>query len=521
MEKFDNTPLKGSYSVCPLAPVHLVGLACLQLAAQLAFIDIRLSVIPPAVFIALCLAAPFIQRLRFFLPIIRRGDRKKPTIALTFDDGPDPATTPLLLDLLARHSLKATFFVIGEKTSAHPELIRDLLHRGHEVGNHSYRHDVFLMLRRPAVLVDEIVRCQEALKPLGVRPLAFRPPVGITNPYLFRALIGLGMYCAGFNCRGPDYGNSRVSGLAKRILRKVRPGDVVLLHDRSPKAGTPVEAWLDEVDAILTGIEKQGLKPAPLSQVIRRPVMEPVEVEEAGNQARVFYDGLAESYDAEQDQASQSLVRRVERERVLNRLPRLLHGSESVLEIGAGTGRFTLPVARAAGRVVAADLSGRMLDILARKAKGAGVENITIRRGDIARMSLPEDLESFDLICSFSCLEYVADLQELFRRLHPLLKTGGILYFTIAHRSFFRFFAQLGNAMRQGMWLHARSRKEIRRMLEASGFTTVEIPTHALKSVVSSGVLMEVVALKCAGSEKGYQDRLASPEFSVIPNEGN
>ncbi len=489
----NKTSQKVSYSICPLARIHLVGIALFQIAAIVVFVEVRLAAIPLAAFLLLCLAAPFIQRLRLFLPIIRRGDKTANSVGLTFDDGPDPLTTPLLLDLLAKHSVKATFFVVGEKVLAHPRLVRNMLERGHELGNHSFRHDVFLMLRRPKVLFDEILNCQEALKPFGVRPLAFRPPAGITNPYLFRILIQVQMYCAGFNCRGIDFGNRRVAGLAERILGCVRGGDVVLLHDRTPKADIPVEMWLKEVDRVLTGLRDKGLRASMLSRVINRPVMESIEEVGEPNQAKAFYDALADTYDAEQEMPSQSPVRQAEQECVMRRLPELLGGGESVLELGAGTGRFTLPIAQRAGRVLAIDLSGRMLDILGQKALSAELSNITLCQADFMKMTFERD---FDLICSFSCLEYISDAEQVFRRLHPLLKDGGVLYFTIAHRSFFRFFVQVGNAVRQGIWLHARSRREIRLMLESAGFSSVEVHTHALKSVISSGVLMEVVARK-------------------------
>jgi peptidoglycan/xylan/chitin deacetylase (PgdA/CDA1 family)/ubiquinone/menaquinone biosynthesis C-methylase UbiE len=484
---------KRSYSICPLAPAHLAGLAAFQLAASFAFIRPSLAAIPLAAFLATCLVAPFIQRLRFYLPIARRGVGRNPVVAITFDDGPDPTTTSALLELLAKHSVRATFFLIGRNVSEHPDLVSEILSHGHEVGNHSNSHDVFLMLRRPETLVAEIAACQNVLRPFGIKPLAFRPPVGITNPYLFRALIQLGMYCAGFSCRGVDFGNQRIAGLARRTLRCARAGDVVLLHDRLPGRGNSVGSWLQEIDTLLSGLRAKGLQPTPLSEVIERPVMESVGSEEDTNLVRTFYNGLAEGYDAEQEMVGQSFVRRAEWELVMGRLPQLLRCGGSVLEIGAGTGRFTLTMAKSVRRVMAVDISERMLNVLDQKAKNAGIENITTRQGDMAAFSAEEP---FDLICAFSCLEYVVDLESLLRSLHLFLKPDGTLYFTIAHRSLFRLFGQIGNAMRQGVWLHARSKMEITRMLRAAGFSSLELSAHALKSVVSSGILLEVIARK-------------------------
>jgi peptidoglycan/xylan/chitin deacetylase (PgdA/CDA1 family)/SAM-dependent methyltransferase len=458
---------------------------------MLAFADLRLAALPLGIFLILCIIAPFAQRLRFFLPIARRGSKKTPSVAITFDDGPDPHTTPLLLDMLSEHAVSAAFFVIGEKAEAHPELIREILIRGHEIGNHSYSHYKFLMLRGADTILKEIAACQKILEQFGIKSLAFRPPVGITNPPLFSILIQLGMYCAGFSCRAADFGNRRVPGMSRRILGKVRAGDVILLHDRLPAQEISVQTWLREVDDILKGIETKGFKAARLSEVIQRPVMEPTDSNMNPNMVRLFYDGLAGEYDAEQDR--HSIVRQAEQDVILNRLPRLLQKTDAVLEIGAGTGRFTLELANYSREVLAVDLSGRMLEILRQKAENAGVSNIRTLQGDIRQM----DLEGvFDVICAFSCLEYINDLEELFRYLRPHLKKNGTLYFTIAHRSFFRFFAQIGNAMRQGIWLHARSKKEITCILKRAGFSPTEISAHGLKSVINGGVLMEAVCVK-------------------------
>jgi peptidoglycan-N-acetylglucosamine deacetylase len=206
--------------------------------------------------------------------VISRGGRSGRRVALTFDDGPDPDVTPFLLDLLDRHHLPATFFVAGLKVESHPALIREILARGHTVGNHSYRHDPLLMLRSRARLSDEITRTQEVLARFGIRPLAFRPPVGITNPRLAGVLRVLGMDCVTFSCRACDFGNRRIRGLARTILRKVHPGAIILLHDVTPPGGGRIAEWLEAVEGIIRGLKAGGYDVVPLPQLIGRPVME-------------------------------------------------------------------------------------------------------------------------------------------------------------------------------------------------------------------------------------------------------
>ena len=148
----------------------------------MALVDLRLALIPAALFLLLCLVAPFLFRFGFYLPIISRGRTGQRVVALTFDDGPDPATTPHLLRLLAAHDVPATFFVVGQRAAAYPELIRAILDGGHTIGNHSFRHDSLVAFRGPEKIAAEILTAQRVLEGLGVTPMVFRPPVGITYP---------------------------------------------------------------------------------------------------------------------------------------------------------------------------------------------------------------------------------------------------------------------------------------------------------------------------------------------------
>lgn len=270
--------MKRRFSGRILSPAHWAGFAALTVSAGLLFVREEIAALPLGVFLLFCLVAPFLPRAGLFLPVISRGGRSGRAVALTFDDGPDPGVTPRLLDLLDRHHLPATFFVAGVKVERHPELIREILLRGHAVGNHSYHHDPLLMLRSGARLFDEVTRAQEALARFGIRPCAFRPPVGITNPRLAGVLSALDMDCVTFSCRACDFGNRRIRGLAKTILRRVRPGAIILLHDVIPHGGGQIADWLDGVEAIILALKSGGYDVVPLARLIGRPVME----EEAG-----------------------------------------------------------------------------------------------------------------------------------------------------------------------------------------------------------------------------------------------
>jgi peptidoglycan/xylan/chitin deacetylase (PgdA/CDA1 family) len=244
------------------------------LALLLAQLDLRLAAAPLFLFVCSCVAAPFFPRWCWFLPVLNRGPRGSKAVALTFDDGPDPVATPALLELLARHRAKAAFFVVGDRVRRHPELVKRLLQEGHEVANHSLSHDPLLMLRRRTTIEREIDDCSRLLESLGAHPLAFRPPVGITNPKLGVALAERGLSCVCFSNRPVDFANRRLEGLADRVLEKARGGDIILLHDWLPDPAAK-DAWLAEVEAVLNGLAKKGLAVRPLAELLGRPVMRP------------------------------------------------------------------------------------------------------------------------------------------------------------------------------------------------------------------------------------------------------
>lgn len=490
--------------ICPLSPAHFVALGAFQLSLALLFFDLRLAALPLVIFVLLCLVMPFFTRLSFFLPIVARGLKGTRGVALTFDDGPDPEVTPQLLQLLARHRVTATFFVTGRRAEAHPEIVRSMREAGHAVGNHSYSHYPFLMFKGRSALRREVARAQEVLLGLGIVPLAFRPPVGITNSRLWRVLLENGMFCVNFSCRAADFGNRRIGSLSRRILSRAAAGDIILLHDTKPRRGNTTEL-LQEFEALIVGLGQKGLPIQPLDRVIGREVMQRDASEAEPNAARLFYDGLAATYDREQFDSKVSISRTTEHRLFSAQLPGLFADAGRVLEIGAGTGIFTLDIARHCREVLAADISGNMLALLEQKARDLGIENITTLKGDVEAL---EFTGPFSVVCAFSSLEYLTDLPAFFRRLAPQVEPGGALYFITARTSFFRLFTQVGNAMRQGIWLRARTRREIEAMLKGAGFQRIEVSSHLFKSLISGGMLLEVTARK--GGTSGGADETAS-----------
>lgn len=254
-------------------PAQVIGIILLAFAMAVFFINSLLAVAIALFYILLCGVASFFPQSNFFLDIISRGNTGQNMVALTFDDGPAQPTTRQIMDLLDKYSVKATFFVSGANALIYPEIIREIIVRGHTIGNHSFNHNPLVMLGSYNYLYQEIFRAQEVLRKMGIHTLVFRPPVGIINPKLAPILDKLGMFCVTFSCRAFDASNRRVKNLGSRILKKVKADDIILLHDVPPRSKEDSVILLSEIEAILAGLTVKGLKVVPLSNLINREVM--------------------------------------------------------------------------------------------------------------------------------------------------------------------------------------------------------------------------------------------------------
>ncbi len=165
----------------------------------------------------------------------REAERR---LALTFDDGPNPAHTPVLLELLARYRAKATFFVIGEWAEREPELVRAIVAGGHAVGNHTYSHPT-MPAHRAGRIRGELRRCREAVEASGERfstidgAALMRPPYGRRRPGTLRTMRGDGYVPVMWSITGFDWrAHTTAQRIARRCLR-AKEGDIILLHDGS------------------------------------------------------------------------------------------------------------------------------------------------------------------------------------------------------------------------------------------------------------------------------------------------
>jgi len=194
----------------------------------------------------------------FGRPILAlRADRAGDRLAITFDDGPDPLTTPTLLDLLERRGHRATFFVIGRRAAEHPALCADIARRGHTLGNHSFAHSWLGPARGPAALRADLDSAAATLeRATGARPRFYRPPMGILSPPVASMARAAGVEVVGWSASAQDgIASATVAGSLRRLRRGLRPGAILALHDgaergdRRPIAPALLPLLLDEIEA--------------------------------------------------------------------------------------------------------------------------------------------------------------------------------------------------------------------------------------------------------------------------------
>ncbi|MFN0128857.1 MAG: polysaccharide deacetylase family protein [Verrucomicrobiales bacterium] len=180
---------------------------------------------------------------------------------LTLDDGPDPDDTPTVLDALDAHGAKATFFLIGKKAAAHPGLVREIIRRGHTIGNHTQTHPQYTFWRLGtkalAREIDDAARALEAL--LGRAPGVFRAPAGMRNGFLHPLLAQRGLRLLSWTVRGLDGRDTNRDRIIRRIVSGARPGAILLLHEGKRDADGRSLA-LDCVPAVLSALTARGYR---------------------------------------------------------------------------------------------------------------------------------------------------------------------------------------------------------------------------------------------------------------------
>lgn len=173
--------------------------------------------------------------LGYFVNSITHKRTKIKEVALTFDDGPTEYT-PKFLDILKEHQIKATFFCIGKQVEKYPEIFQRIISEGHTVGNHTFSHSNTTGFLSASKMIGEIEKCDEAMNKAGnINTNLYRPPFGVTNPNIAKAIKRTNKRCIGWNVRSLDTIIDDERKIFKRVTQGLKNGSIILLHDTSEK----------------------------------------------------------------------------------------------------------------------------------------------------------------------------------------------------------------------------------------------------------------------------------------------
>ncbi len=187
--------------------------------------------------IAFLIYASFSISSGIYVRAFCRKHTKAKLIALTFDDGPHPVYTPQVLDVLKQYNVKATFFVIGERITGNEDIVKRTHAEGHLVGNHSFTHKKTFPLFGKTKLFFDMYQCDSAIARTTAQCAKwFRPPFGVTNPNVAKAVKMLKYKVAGWSIRSLDTVISNKDKVMKRVVSRLHPGAIILMHDHLPDA---------------------------------------------------------------------------------------------------------------------------------------------------------------------------------------------------------------------------------------------------------------------------------------------
>ena len=202
---------------------------------------------------------------------LARGSRQ---IALTYDDGPNDPHTLRLLEVLAKHSVHATFFLIGRYVQQRPEIVREIVSAGHVVGNHTFTHPL-LIFKSATEIRQQLSACRSALQDaIGNPSHLFRPPFGGRRPAVLRIARELGLDPVMWNVTGYDWSAPPAATIERKVTNQIRGGDVILLHDGGHKQmGADRSQTVIATDHLLTRYIAEQYEFVTIPQMMAKPAI--------------------------------------------------------------------------------------------------------------------------------------------------------------------------------------------------------------------------------------------------------
>lgn len=195
--------------------------------------------------------------------ILCHGNGNEKWISITFDDGPDPLRTPQILDILKKHSVPACFFLIGKKIPGNELLVKRIFQEGHETGNHSYSHSHTWDFQLPRQIHRDLKKTEALVENIVHRKMGlFRPPYGVVNPMVESAVRHAQYTMVAWSIRSFDTLSNDEDKLVGRITKKLKPGDIVLLHDDR-------QITVNCLEKLIVAIREKGFQTVSLEKLLK------------------------------------------------------------------------------------------------------------------------------------------------------------------------------------------------------------------------------------------------------------
>lgn len=214
-------------------------------------------------FLAVMVGMKLENHLIDLAPAIRNVPTSQKVIALTFDDGPLKDTTPEILGILKEKNVKATFFVVGERVERFPMLVQQEIEEGHEVGTHTYSHPNLTKLRKNQ-LEEELYKTEKAILTVAPKPTLFRPPGGAYNDKIIKLTKDNGYLTILWSIDTQDWRSPPVGDIVNSVLKDVKPGSIILLHDGKYPSPTP-----EAVEFIIDSLRSLGYEFVTVSELLQ------------------------------------------------------------------------------------------------------------------------------------------------------------------------------------------------------------------------------------------------------------
>lgn len=210
-------------------------------------------------------------RQKYRSTFLLEGPASKREVALTFDDAPDANFTPQVLDVLKQEGVKATFFLVGNRIEAHPEIVRRMVQEGHVIGNHSYDHANLPKLT-DAEFRDQIVKTDKLIREFtGNAPTYVRPPYGNVNEGQIQWLASQHKKIVNWNVDSLDWKGLSAEQVESNILAQVRPGSIILQH-AAGGTGEDLSGTVNALPHVIQKLRAEGLKLVTISELLDTPV---------------------------------------------------------------------------------------------------------------------------------------------------------------------------------------------------------------------------------------------------------